>query len=117
MSIREIFRQIRIVQGMSQEDVERNTGLLRCYVSRVENGQPVASIHTFVKWAQAFEGELYELFVEGIDSQPLVLEPASMKCEAQAMWHDAENLRWAQRRTERRLQRSMQKSRLIFQEG
>ncbi|PYU23056.1 MAG: hypothetical protein DMG30_12975 [Acidobacteria bacterium] len=33
--------------------MEKRTGLLRCYVSRVESGHTVPTIETLEKWARA----------------------------------------------------------------
>jgi transcriptional regulator with XRE-family HTH domain len=50
---------------MSQGEVERTTGLLRCYISRVENGHTVPAIETLEKMAQALEVPMYRLFYDG----------------------------------------------------
>jgi len=49
---------------MSQGDVEKRTGLLRCYISRVENGHTVPAIETIEKLARAMEVPMYALFYE-----------------------------------------------------
>ncbi len=41
MNIGETIRNFRLQKGMSQGDIEKRTGLLRCYLSRVENGHTV----------------------------------------------------------------------------
>jgi transcriptional regulator with XRE-family HTH domain len=56
---------------MSQGDVERLTGLLRCYTSRVENGHTVPLLDTLEKYAAAFGVPLYQLFYEGDELPPL----------------------------------------------
>jgi transcriptional regulator with XRE-family HTH domain len=56
---------------MSQGDVEKLTGLLRCYTSRVENGHTVPSLETLEKYAAAFSIPLYQLFYEGDEPPPL----------------------------------------------
>jgi len=50
---------------MSQGDVEKRTGLFRCYISRVENGYTIPSLQTLERLASAFDVELYQLFFEG----------------------------------------------------
>jgi len=70
MSIGAKIRQIREKKGLSQGDIERVTGLLRCYTSRVENGHTVPSIETIEKFASALEIPMYELFYPGDDSSP-----------------------------------------------
>lgn len=59
------LRTIRESKRLSQGDVEKRTGLLRCYLSRVECGHTVPSIETLEKWAGALEVPLYELFYQG----------------------------------------------------
>jgi transcriptional regulator with XRE-family HTH domain len=59
------LRAIRESKHMSQGDIEKRTGLLRCYLSRVECGHTVPSVETLEKLARALEVPLYELFYEG----------------------------------------------------
>src|SRR5208337_78517 len=59
------LRQLREQKHMSQGDIENRTGLLRCYVSRVENGHTIPSLETLERWALALELEFYQLFFEG----------------------------------------------------
>ena len=47
------LRQLRESKNLSQGDIEKRTGLLRCYISRVENGHTVPSIETLEKLARA----------------------------------------------------------------
>jgi transcriptional regulator with XRE-family HTH domain len=47
------IRGYRLQRGMSQGDIEKRTGLLRCYLSRVENGHTVPSLETLQKIAGA----------------------------------------------------------------
>src|SRR5580692_7795126 len=49
---------------MSQGDIEKRTGLLRCYISRMENGHTVPAIDTLEKMAQALEVPVYRLFID-----------------------------------------------------
>lgn len=62
MVIGERLKVIREQKRMSQGDIEKRTGLLRCYVSRVENGHTVPSIETLEKWAKAMDISLAQLF-------------------------------------------------------
>jgi transcriptional regulator with XRE-family HTH domain len=50
---------------LSQGDVEKRTGLLRVYVSRIENGHTVPSVQTLEKLARVLEIPLYQFFYEG----------------------------------------------------
>jgi transcriptional regulator with XRE-family HTH domain len=68
------LRTLREAKGLSQGDIERRTGLIRCYVSRVENGHTVPAIETLEKFARALEVPLYQLFYNGEEPPaPLVV--------------------------------------------
>jgi len=58
---------------MSQGDIEKRTGLLRAYVSRVENGHTVPNIDTLEKLAAAFDVPLWKIFYDGDQPAPPVL--------------------------------------------
>jgi transcriptional regulator with XRE-family HTH domain len=64
MTIGTTIRGYRLQRGMSQGDIEKRTGLLRCYLSRVENGHTVPSLDTLAKIAQAMDIPLSQFFVE-----------------------------------------------------
>jgi transcriptional regulator with XRE-family HTH domain len=70
MIIGERLRQLREDQNLSQGDIEKRTGLLRCYISRVENGHTVPAVETLEKFARALEVPMYQLFYEGSDKPP-----------------------------------------------
>ena len=55
---------------MSQRDVEEASGLLRCYISRVEHGYAVPSFKTLERFAAALNVPLYRLFCMGEDTLP-----------------------------------------------
>jgi transcriptional regulator with XRE-family HTH domain len=65
MDIGKRLRELREASGYSQGDIEKRTGLLRCYVSRVECGHTILELRTLKKWAKALGLELYQLFYEG----------------------------------------------------
>ena len=65
MDIGKRLLELRSTRNLSQGDIERRTGFLRCYVSRVENGHTVPSLETLERWAIALEVEVYQLFFEG----------------------------------------------------
>lgn len=65
MIIGELIRKFRKSKGLSQDSVERRTGLRRHYISRLENGHTIPSISTLEKFAMAFEVPLYKFFYEG----------------------------------------------------
>jgi len=59
------LRAMREEKKLSQGDIEKRTGLLRCYLSRVENGHTVPAIETLEKIARALKVPLYQLFYDG----------------------------------------------------
>jgi transcriptional regulator with XRE-family HTH domain len=71
MIIGERLRAVREEKGLSQGDIEKRTGLLRCYISRVENGHTIPAIETLEKMARALEIPMYQLFYDGEEPPPL----------------------------------------------
>ncbi|SRR6266849_5052378 len=65
MIIGDRLRALREEKKLSQGAIEKRTGLLRCYISRVENGHTVPAIETLEKMARALEVPMYQLFYEG----------------------------------------------------
>jgi transcriptional regulator with XRE-family HTH domain len=59
------LRALREEKKLSQSDIEERTGLLRCYISRVENGHTVPAVETLEKFARALEVPMYQLFYDG----------------------------------------------------
>src|SRR5580698_6822921 len=64
MVIGDRLKALRVQKKMSQGDIEKRTGLLRCYISRVENGHTVPSVDTLEKMARALEIPMYRLFTD-----------------------------------------------------
>ena len=62
MNIGSTIRAYSLQKGMSQGDIEKRTGLLRCYLSRVENGHTVPSLETLQKIAYALDLQLAQFF-------------------------------------------------------
>jgi transcriptional regulator with XRE-family HTH domain len=90
MVIGDRLRELRDQKELSQGDIEKRTGLLRCYVSRVENGHTVPAIETLEKLARALEVPLYQLFYDG--AQPPKL-PNLLKRKAPTRSHGAAQAR------------------------
>jgi len=65
MIIGDRLRALREEKNLSQGEIEQRTGLLRCYISRVENGHTVPAFETIEKFARALEIPLYQLFYDG----------------------------------------------------
>ena len=78
MVISERLKQLREEKKLSQGDIEKSTGLLRCYISRVENGHTVPAVKTLEKMARAFDVPMYQLFFDG-KPQPMKLPKADDK--------------------------------------
>ena len=82
------LKKLREDRSLSQGDIEKRTGLLRCYISRVENGHTVPSLETLERLAAALEIPLYQLFYEG-DTEP-VLPNLSKRRTTEELALDAE---------------------------
>ena len=79
------LRELREARKLSQGDMEKRTGLLRCYISRVENGHTVPAIETLEKMARALEVPLYKLFYEG-DVPPKAPNLPKRVAASEAAW-------------------------------
>jgi transcriptional regulator with XRE-family HTH domain len=85
MIIADRLREIREHKNLSQGDIEERTGLLRCYISRVENGHTVPAVETLEKLARAFEMPLYQLLYDG-DEPPRPAAPAVPRTSKSDRW-------------------------------
>src|SRR6266404_5958165 len=85
MIIGDRLREIREEKKLSQRDVEKRTGLLRCYISSVENGHTVPAVETLEKLARAFEVPLYQLFYEG-EEPPVLPNLLKRKSSDEIAW-------------------------------
>ncbi len=77
MPIGQRLREIRESKHLSQGEIEKRTGLLRCYTSRVENGHTVPAVGTLEKYARALEVPLYKLFYDGSETPKKLKLPAT----------------------------------------
>jgi transcriptional regulator with XRE-family HTH domain len=57
------LRELRHAKGMTLSDIQKRTGIFRCYVSRVELGYIVPQLPMMQKWAKALRVPLYEIFL------------------------------------------------------
>ena len=85
MIIGDRLRALREEKKLSQGDIEKRTGLLRCYISRVENGHTVPAIETLEKMARALEIPLYQLFYDG-EEPPQVPNLLKRKLSDENAW-------------------------------
>ena len=84
------LRNLREEKNLSQGDIEKRAGLLRCYISRVENGHTVPSLETLERLAAALEVPLYQLFYEGDEPPSLPNLSARQTTEDLAFNEEAE---------------------------
>ena len=85
MLISDRLRSIREEKNLSQGDIEKRTGLLRCYVSWVENGHTVPAVETIAKFARALEVPVYQLFYDG-EKPPELPNLPKRKTAADIAW-------------------------------
>ena len=83
------IRKRREEKKLSQGDLEERTGLLRCYISRVENGHTVPSLATLEKFALGLEVPLYLLVYDG--DEPPVLPHLSKRQSMEELDTDQES--------------------------
>jgi transcriptional regulator with XRE-family HTH domain len=72
MDVGDRLKQLRELKGLSQGEIEERTGLLRSYISRVENGHTAPSVETLEKFARAFDIPLYQFLYDGEKPPKLV---------------------------------------------
>jgi transcriptional regulator with XRE-family HTH domain len=81
------LRELRKERKFSQGEIEKRTGLLRCYISRVENGHTVPAVETLEKFARALEVPMYQLFYDG-EQPPKLPNLPKRKPGADIEWGD-----------------------------
>jgi transcriptional regulator with XRE-family HTH domain len=72
MNIGERIRALREEKNFSQGVMQKRSGLLRSYLSRIENNHSIPSLATLEKLARALECPLYQLVYDG-DQPPHLL--------------------------------------------
>jgi transcriptional regulator with XRE-family HTH domain len=85
MIIGDRLRVLREDKKLSQGDIEKRTGLLRSYISRVENGHTVPAVETLEKFARALDVPIYQLFYEG-EEPPKLPHLPKRKRGSGALW-------------------------------
>ena len=88
MIIGDRLRVLREQKKFSQGEIEKRTGLLRCYISRVENGHTVPAVETLEKFARALEVPLYQLFYDG-DEAPKLPNLPKRRSGGALVWGDS----------------------------
>ena len=69
------IKKIRQAKGLSQGEMQKRTGILRSYLSRVENGHTVPSLATLQRLASAMGVTLADFFATEGDGQPGLSTP------------------------------------------
>jgi transcriptional regulator with XRE-family HTH domain len=72
VSIGERLRALREHRNLSQGAIELRSGLLRCYISRVENSHTIPSLETLEKLARALQIPIYQFFYDGNEAPPSI---------------------------------------------
>jgi transcriptional regulator with XRE-family HTH domain len=85
MTLGDRLKSLRNERGISQGEMERRTGLLRSYISRVENGHTLPSVDTLVKMARALEVPLYRLFYDG-EQPPTLSSLSALRTTSREDW-------------------------------
>lgn len=77
MLIGEVLKEVRRNKKLSQGDIENRTGLIRCYISRVENGHTVPSLQTLERFARAMDVPLWQIIrgTNGGSTPAPIVEP------------------------------------------
>lgn len=88
MIVGERLRALREERNFSQGEIEKRTGLLRCYISRVENGHTVPAVETLEKFARALEVPMYQLLYDG-EKPPQLPNLRKKKTAAEMAWGDS----------------------------
>lgn len=102
------IRAFREHKNLAQGDIEKKTGLLRTYLSRVENGHIVPSIETIEKIARALEMPVYLLFYDAGDKAH---KPTEDEGANELAWNDSRKDRHFARKLRRLIARMSEKDR------
>ncbi len=85
MIIGDRLRALREEKNLSQGDIEKRTGLVRPYISRIENNHTVPAVETLEKMARALEIPMYQLFYDG-DEPPKLPNLPKRKSSDDIAW-------------------------------
>lgn len=86
MIISERLKAIRTAKKLSQGDIESRTGLLPCYLSRVENGYTVPALKTLERLARGLDVPMYQLFYDGNELPKIPAAIARSRITAKIDW-------------------------------
>ena len=85
MRLGDRLRKLRQEKKLSQAEIEKRTGLVGPYISRIENNHSSPSIETLEKFAKALEVPLYKLFYDG-DKPPKLPNPPIRNTSGDKPW-------------------------------
>lgn len=85
MIIGERLRALREQKNLSQAEIEKRSGLFRCYISRVENGHSAPAVETLEKFARALEVPMYYLLYDG-EEPPKLAYHSKRKSAGDRLW-------------------------------
>jgi transcriptional regulator with XRE-family HTH domain len=94
MNIGDRLRTLREEKNFTQGEVEKRTGLLRTYVSRVENGHAVPSVETLEKLARALEVPMFQIFYDDEKPPTLPIIPKRRTADGIAWGSSGRDARW-----------------------
>ena len=97
MTMAERLRALRERKRLSQGAVEKRIGLLRSYISRLENGHSIPTIETLEKLAKALEVPMYQLFHDSNQPPKLLVLPARNRSNGAAHESDPKDRRLLRR--------------------
>ena len=97
MNIGDRLRALREEKKFTQGEIEKRTGLLSAYVSRVENGHSVPTVETLEKFARALEVPMYQLFYDGEEPPKLPNLPKRKSADQIAWGSSGKDARWLAR--------------------
>jgi len=104
------LRELREAKNLSQGDIEKRTGLVRAYTSRVEHGHTVPSIGTLEKYANVFGIPLYRFFTD----EETVAKPELLRSETSSLWGSRGKERSAFRQLAKALSRMDERDRMLL---
>jgi transcriptional regulator with XRE-family HTH domain len=76
MIVGDRLREMPEAKKLSQGDIEKRTGLLRCYIACVENGHTVPAIETLEKLARALDIPLLQVVASKARKHTVLLRAA-----------------------------------------
>jgi transcriptional regulator with XRE-family HTH domain len=115
MIIGDRLRELREQKKLSQGDIEKRTGLVGPYISRIEHNHSVPTIETLEKFASALEVPMYKFFYDGEEPLQPPLLPKRKKSDENAWGSSGEDAQFLNKLRRLLSKVSEQDRRLILQ--